>query len=69
MQRRSSNGSTPRSASSPDRLVVNVGAFLTKAARVHPARAALTDGSAELRYDELDRKCWSLSIFGPSRFE
>ncbi len=33
---------------------MNVGAFLTKAAHVHPARAALTDGSTELRYDELD---------------
>jgi long-chain acyl-CoA synthetase len=33
---------------------MNVGAFLTKAARVHPARVALTDGTTELRYDELD---------------
>jgi long-chain acyl-CoA synthetase len=33
---------------------VNVGAFLTKAARVHPARVAVTDGSTELRYAELD---------------
>lgn len=33
---------------------MNVGAFLTKAARVHPARVAVTDGSTELRYDELE---------------
>ena len=33
---------------------MNVGAFLTKAARVYPARVAVTDGSIELRYDELD---------------
>lgn len=33
---------------------MNVGAFLTKAARVHPERVALTDGSTELRYAELE---------------
>jgi len=33
---------------------VNAGAFLTKAARAHPARVAVTDGSTELRYAELD---------------
>jgi long-chain acyl-CoA synthetase len=33
---------------------VNVGAFLTKAARAHPERVAVTDGSTELRYAELD---------------
>src|SRR5881392_193297 len=33
---------------------MNVGAFLTKAARASPARVAVTDGSTELRYDELD---------------
>ena len=35
---------------------MNVGAFLTKAARVYPARVAVTDGSTELRYDELDAR-------------
>jgi acyl-CoA synthetase (AMP-forming)/AMP-acid ligase II len=33
---------------------MNVGAFLTKAARVHPTRVAVTDGSRVLRYAELD---------------
>jgi long-chain acyl-CoA synthetase len=33
---------------------VNAGAFLTKAARAHPARVAVTDGSTELSYAELD---------------
>ena len=31
---------------------MNVGAFLTKAARVHPTRVAVTDGSRVLRYAE-----------------
>ena len=35
---------------------MNVGAFLTKAARVHPARVAVTDGSTELSYAELDAR-------------
>ena len=35
---------------------MNVGAFLTKAARAHPARVAVTDGSSELRYAELDAR-------------
>ena len=33
---------------------MNVGAFLTKAARAYPARVAVTDGSSELRYAELE---------------
>ena len=35
---------------------MNVGAFLTKAARAHPARVAVTDGTTELRYAELDAR-------------
>jgi acyl-CoA synthetase (AMP-forming)/AMP-acid ligase II len=35
---------------------VNAGAFLTKAARAHPARVAVTDGSNELTYAELDAR-------------
>lgn len=33
---------------------MNVGAFLTKAARLHPSKPALTDGSLDLRYDEMN---------------
>jgi acyl-CoA synthetase (AMP-forming)/AMP-acid ligase II len=33
---------------------VNIGAFLTKAARLHPSKLALADGSVKLRYDELN---------------
>ncbi len=33
---------------------MNIGAFLTKSARLHPSRVAVVDGSTELRYDELD---------------
>ena len=33
---------------------MNVGTFLTKAASVHPTRAAVDDGSTELRYEELE---------------
>src|SRR5438105_1243052 len=33
---------------------MNVGSFLTKAARVYPSRVAVTDGSMDLRYGELD---------------
>lgn len=35
---------------------MNVGTFLTNAARVYPSRVAVTDGSTELRYDELDAR-------------
>lgn len=33
---------------------MNIGAFLTKAARLYPSRVALTDGSKTLRYDDLN---------------
>jgi long-chain acyl-CoA synthetase len=33
---------------------VNAGAFLTKAARVHPSRIAVSDGASELRYEALE---------------
>lgn len=33
---------------------MNVGAFLTKAARQHPSKTALADGATVLRYDEMD---------------
>src|SRR5919109_5453039 len=33
---------------------MNVGSFLTKAARVYPERVAVTDGSTSLSYRELD---------------
>ena len=35
---------------------MNVGAFLTKAARLHPAKIALADGSLTLRYDEMEAR-------------
>lgn len=35
---------------------MNVGAFLTGAARVHPKRAALVDGTRSLTYADLDRQ-------------
>ncbi len=33
---------------------MNVGAFLTKAARLHPSKLAVADGSVRLRYDEMN---------------
>lgn len=33
---------------------MNIGAFLTKAARLHPSKLALADASTRLRYDEMD---------------
>jgi long-chain acyl-CoA synthetase len=35
---------------------VNVGAFLTKAARLHPAKTAVADGGIRLRYDEMNAR-------------
>jgi long-chain acyl-CoA synthetase len=35
---------------------MNVGSFLTKAARVYPERVAVTDGSTDLLYGELDAR-------------
>lgn len=35
---------------------MNVGAFLTKAARLHPAKTAVADGSVTLRYDEMNAR-------------
>jgi long-chain acyl-CoA synthetase len=35
---------------------VNVGAFLTKAARLHPAKIAVADGGIRLRYDEMNAR-------------
>lgn len=35
---------------------MNVGAFLTKAARLHPAKTAVADGGIRLRYDEMNAR-------------
>lgn len=35
---------------------MNVGAFLTKAARLHPSKTAVAGDDAELRYDEMDAR-------------
>ena len=40
---------------------MNVGAFLTKAARVYPSRVAVCDGSTTLRYDELQIQATALA--------
>lgn len=40
---------------------MNVGSLLTKAARVHPRRTAVSDGSMELSYAELDARAAALA--------
>ncbi len=40
---------------------MNIGAFLTKAARLHPSKLALDDGSTKLRYDELNAQAAAFS--------
>lgn len=35
---------------------MNIGAFLTKAARLHPAKTAVADGGMRLRYDEMNAR-------------